>query len=249
MSRLVESEQQDAPDVELVKDLWENKILSNQQLQIHKHLLVGKTELSQAIVENLFIQSINKDSYKNKMFNYHYSLEQMDNQIHKWRKGGDFGNYPSILVSLKVNFPVVVTDLKLYKLLFNPKLKWYEYKYTIPSLLDRSVDYDKSHYYAAPYWSDPEKEIISRNPIIYNEEWENKMKYNITFQDYYNALYLTYMYNYLFIQWWTIILQYTNTYIVQRKDDISKVVEILLDRQIKLYGKMEIIIKLSHQKN
>ena len=56
MSRLVESEQQDAPDVELVKDLWENKILSNQQLQIHKHLLVRNTEIREDIVENLFIK-------------------------------------------------------------------------------------------------------------------------------------------------------------------------------------------------
>tara|TARA_A100001015_G_scaffold315107_1_gene426128 strand:+ start:2115 stop:4679 length:2565 start_codon:yes stop_codon:yes gene_type:complete len=247
MSRLVESEQQDAPDVELVKDLWENKILSNQQLQIHKHLLVRNTGLNQDIIENLFIQSINKDSYKNKMFNYHYSLEQMDNQIHKWRKGGDFGNYPSILISLKGEFPVVVTDLNLYKLLFEPKLKWYEYKYTIPHLIDKSVNYDKNHYYAAPYWSDPEKEIISRNPNIYNEEYKNKMDKNITFQDYYNALYLTYKYNYLFIQWWKIILEYTNTYLVQRKNDILKVVGILYDRQEKLYAKMKIIKNLSHR--
>ena len=58
MSRLVESEQQNAPDVELVKDLWEKKILSNHQLQIHKHLLVRNTGLRQDIVENLFIQSL-----------------------------------------------------------------------------------------------------------------------------------------------------------------------------------------------
>ena len=44
------------------------------------------------------------------------------------------------------------------------------------------------------------------------------MDKNITFQDY-NALYLTYKYNYLFIQWWKIILEYTNTYLVQRKKD------------------------------
>ena len=249
MSRLVESEQQDAPDVELVKDLWENNILSNDRLKTQKNILVKNTGLSEYIIENLLIQSINKDSYKNKMFNYHYSLEEMDNQINKWRKGGDFGNYPTILMSLKINFPVVVTDLKLYKLLFEPQLKWYEYKYTIPHLIDRSVDYDKDHYYAAPYWSDPEKEIISRSPNIYNEVWKDKMDQNITFQDYYNALYLTYMYNYLFIQWWTIIWNnYTNSYLVERKDDIFKVVSILHDRQKKLYAKMEIIKNLSHRK-
>ena len=175
--------------------------INQYEFNILKKLVVKKSKIPIQEIDSLLFTHIHAVGEYETDFNI--LLKRMQNEIKKWNQAKTEWNFQNckIIILVRMYFLNLLSDVNIYLNVqpFNHpiQLEWWQYKYTIPSIMDTTLDYDKNYYYVVPFPAENFKD---------HELWEDMKAQNITFKHYYLSVYLTYLFNYAKIHYYHLLI-------------------------------------------
>uniref|UniRef100_A0A6C0C2G8 RanBP2-type domain-containing protein n=1 Tax=viral metagenome TaxID=1070528 RepID=A0A6C0C2G8_9ZZZZ len=189
------------PTYNLLPNKFSSKTINRREFDILKKLVVQKSKIPIQEINALLFTHIHAIGEFDSDFNI--LLKKMQDEIKRWKRSKIEWNFQNckIIILVRMHFLNLLSDVNVYldtQPFTNPiKLEWWQYKYTIPSIMDTTLDYDKNYYYVVPFPAEKFKEY---------EMWENMKEQNITYKHYYFSVYLTYLFNYTKMHYYDLLI-------------------------------------------
>ncbi len=189
------------PSYNLLPNNYAYKKINLPEFNILKKFIVKKSKIPIQEINDLLFTHIHAIGDFETDFNI--LLKRMQDEIKRWKREKMRWNFQNckIIILVRMYYLNLLSDVNVYldtQPFTNPvKLEWWQYKYTIPSIMDTTLDYDKNYYYVVPFPAETFKE---------HEMWENMKEQNITYKHYYFSVYLTYLFNYTKIHYYDLLI-------------------------------------------